>query len=178
MREPVFETCNGTAYRAYSSYTTRNTATTGSRRYSSTEAKYSKRVQRRVTVKESFFVEFAEEIDLFCLETRFPEWIIQYREEILNKIGRNFRKICRKLKDSGLKFYIKYKYPIEIDGKWKFADIYIPKGKTIVLLLSDKDLIGHPCNMRSDKERWFEDRFRVVGIYYSEVGNVVERLGL
>ena len=176
MREPVFETCNGTAYRAYSSYTTSNTAKLVSGKSKATKAKYNKRVQRKMTVKESFFVEFAEEIDLFCLETRFPEWIIQYREEILLKIGRNFRKICRELKDSGVKFYIKY--PVEIDGKWKFADIYIPKGKTVVLLLSDKDLIGHPCNMRSDKERWFEDRFRVVGVYHDEVGNFLEKLGL
>lgn len=176
MNEPVFGNCNSTAYRVFSNYTTGNTAKLNSNKRKATKAKYSKRVQRKMTVNESFFVEFAEEIDLFCLETKLPEWIIQFREEILKKIGRDFRKICRKLKDSDVKFYIKY--PVEIDGKWKFADVYIPKGKTVLLLLSDKDLIGHPCNMRPDKERWFEDRFRVVGVYHDEVGNVLEKLGL
>ena len=175
MREPVFETCNGTAYRAYSSYTTSNTAKLVSGKSKAKKAKYSKRVQRRVTVKESFFMEFAGEIDLFCLETRFPEWIIQYREEILNKIGRNFRKICRELKDSGVKFYVKY--PVEIDGKWKFADVYIPKSSTVVLLLNDKDMIGHPCNMKSEREQWFSDRFRVVGVYHDEIGSLLDRIG-
>lgn len=120
-------------------------------------------------------MEFAEEIDLFCLETSFPEWIIQYREEILNKIGRDFRKICRKLKDSDIRFYIKY--PVEIDGKWKFADVYIPKSSTVVLLLSDKDLIGHPCSMKSEREQWFSDRFRVVGVYHDEIGSLLDRIG-
>lgn len=176
MREPIFGNCNSTAYRVFSNNSTFNEALLGRNKSKAKKAKFSKRAEPRLTVKESFFMEFADEIDLFCIETKFPEWIIQYREEILLKIGRNFRKICRKLKDSGVKFYIKY--PVEIDGKWKFADIYIPKGNTVVLMLSDKDLISHPCNMKSDKECWFEDRFRVVGIYYSEVGNVVERLGL
>lgn len=174
MREPVFGNCNSTAYRVFSNNSTINEALLGRNKRKATKAKYSKRVQRKMTVKESFFVEFAEEIDLFCLETKFPEWIIQYREEILNKIGRDFRKICRKLKDSDIRFYIKY--PVEIDGKWKFADVYIPKGKTVVLLLSDKDLIGHPCNMKSDREQWFSDRFRVIGLFAEDIDSVLEKV--
>lgn len=175
MFEPKNRHRLSSASRVYNNFTTRNTALLGGKQNKAKNAKYGKRMDSRLTVKESFFVEFAEEIDLFCLETKFPEWIIQYREEILNKIGRDFRKICRKLKDSDIRFYIKY--PVEIDGKWKFADVYIPKGKTVVLLLSDKDLIGHPCNMKSDREQWFSDRFRVVGVYHDEIGSVLDIIG-
>ena len=156
--------------------TTSNTAMFRSNKSKAKKAKFSKRAEPRLTVKESFFMEFADEIDLFSIEGMLPEWTIQYREEILNKIGRNFRKICRKLKDSGLKFYIKY--PVEVDGRWKFADIYIPCTKTVVVLLCAKDMMHHPCCMKSDKEQFFADRYRVVSVFPNEAELLLKRLHL
>ena len=129
---------------------------------------------RRNTKNEDFFLEFANEIDLFSLQKSFPEWIYDYREDILHRVRKEFRVMCQFLKDAGVVFYIKY--PIEIDGKWKFADVFIPKGRIVVLLLNDSETIGLPCHSKTDREIWFSDRYRTIGICTYDVGRTLEIL--
>lgn len=132
------------------------------------------RREKKPSKKESFFIEFAEEIDLFSLQKTFPEWIYDYREDILNRVRKDFRVMCQHLKDAGIKFYMKY--PIEIDGKWKFADIFIPEKKLVILLLSDVDTIGLPCHSKTNREIWFSDRFRTLGICTYEVNRTMDKI--
>lgn len=128
--------------------------------------------ERKMSKKESFFMEFAAEIDLFALQDSFPEWVYDYREAILNKVDKGFRVMCQFLKDSGVRFYVKY--PIEINGKWKYADAYLPDQKVVVLLLNDMETIGLPCHSKTDREIWFSDKYRTVGINRYEVNRTAE----
>ena len=101
---------------------------------------YNKNIVKKKSVRkgegkrEKFFIEFASEIDLYSDGSKYPEWVFEYREELLLKISPNLMKICSKLKDSGYDF--KIKYPFLIDGKYKFADIYIPRKRTVIVKLS------------------------------------------
>lgn len=82
--------------------------------------------------------------------------------------------MCQILKETGLSF--KIKYPIEIDGKWKFADIYIPKYELVVLLISEYEMIGLPCHSKSNRELFFENRFCVLAIMNYELSRLREKL--
>lgn len=128
----------------------------------------------KMTKKESFFMEFAPEIDIFDELSAFPEWIYDYREDILCRVTRNFRVLCQNLKINGYRF--KVKYPVCIDGKWKFADIYIPDYSVVVVLRTDKEEIGLPCHSSTDRERWFSDRFRVVSVSSYSISDVCDRI--
>lgn len=128
----------------------------------------------KLSKKEQFFVEFAEEIDLFAVSQKFPEWIYDYREDILNRVRKEFRVMCEMLKDAGIRFFVKY--PIEIDGKWKFADIFIPDRKLVVLLLNDIETMGLPCHSKTDREIWFSDRYMTLGICTYEVKRTLEKI--
>lgn len=132
--------------------------------------------EKKISKKESFFVEFAEEIDLFSLQKSFPEWVYDYREDILNRVRKEFRVMCQHLKDAGIKFYMKY--PIEIDGKWKFADVFIPDKRLVVLLLNDVEMIGLPCHSKTNRELWFSDRYKTVGVCAFEVHRILDRIKL
>ena len=136
--------------------------------------KRKKSSKERLTKKEAFFLEFSREIDIFGLQEHFPEWIYNYREEILSRVGCKFRVMCQFLKDAGIEFYIKF--PIEINGKWKFADVFIPGREVVVLLLSERDMIGLPCHSKTDKELWFSCRYKTVGVCTYEVGRTMEIL--
>lgn len=128
----------------------------------------------KLTEKESFFSEFAREIDIFYVQASFPEWVYEYREGVLNRIRREFRVMCQFLKDAGVSFYIKY--PIEIGGKWKFADVFIPGSGIVVLLLSEFESIGLPCHSKTDREIWFSGKYKTVGIYTSRVDRTLDIL--
>jgi len=128
--------------------------------------------RRRITEREAFFVEFADEIDLFSLQKTFPGWIYEYRETILSHIIKPFRVMCQHLKDSNIKFYVKY--PIEIEGKWKFADVFIPSEKLVVLLLNNKETIGMPCHSKTDREMWFLRKYKTVGVCTFEIDRTME----
>lgn len=80
-----------------------------------------------------FHEEYAEQIDLFSRECGrdFPDWIYNYRDKQLSSFTKTMRGMCRRLKDAQIDFVIKF--PMEGDGKYKFADIYIPD-KRIVLV--------------------------------------------
>lgn len=117
----------------------------------------------RETKFDRFLVEFANEIDVFDSEKSFPEWIIQYREQQIGKVSKFQREICEYLRESGVKF--KFKYPIEIDGKYKFADFYIPKKRTVILLLSSFIEFNRMCSKDAERTEFFKDRFKVVELY-------------
>lgn len=142
--------------------------------YINSKSKKQHRTRTRETVNDKFFEEFAPEIDILDCEKSFPEWIYDFREQNLHKIGRNFRLMCQILKEMRLGF--KVKFPIEIDGKWKFADAYIPKFRLVVLLANEKEYIGLPCTSKSNRELFFEDRCRVVAVFPDELSKLRERI--
>lgn len=114
------------------------------------------------TVLERFITDFATELDIFSSETPFPNWVFDFREGQIRKIAPDLRKICRTLKDCGLEFRIKW--PIEIGGQWKFADIYFPRQRTVLMLTNEMALIGRPHWMLSDRAAFFSREYRVVEV--------------
>ena len=135
--------------------------------------KNSQHSRSKQTKNESFFEEFSKEIDIFCEKTAFPEWIYDYREDILNRIAKPFRVMCQSLKDAGVDF--KVKYPIKIDGKWKFADVYVPRYRLVILLTNEMETVGLPCHSMSNRELWFSDRFRTLAVYGYELNRLTEK---
>lgn len=120
--------------------------------------------------KNSFFTEFAVETDILTAENSFPDWIYDFREELLTKLSPSMKKVCRNLKNLEVGF--KIKYPVEIFGKWKFADIYIPKKKTVIIVTSSFKHQHHPCNVLPERAEFFKDRFRVIDLYEYNAGDV------
>lgn len=122
--------------------------------------KEKKQSKKRKT--DSFWEEFAAELDIFDLALDIPAWTFDYREDLIHKISPELRKICRKLKSIGLNFRIKW--PVEIDGKWKFADVFFPRQRTVLMVANAMELAGRPHWMLSDRAEFFRDRFRVVEV--------------
>lgn len=56
---------------------------------------------------ENFYVEFANELDIFDSTLNVPSWTFDYRDDLIRKISPELRKICRVLKELGLTFKIK-----------------------------------------------------------------------
>lgn len=110
----------------------------------------------------SFCEEFAAELDIFDSTLNVPAWTFDYRDDLICKIGPELRKICRKLKSLGLNF--KIKWPVEIDGRWKFADVFFPKQRTVLMVTNAMALSCRPHWMLSDRAEFFRDRFRVVEV--------------
>lgn len=118
--------------------------------------------------KVEFFDNFAAELDIFDTEQTFPSWMFEVREQQLRKISPELRRVCYYLRELGLKF--KIKWPIEVGGRWKFADVYFPGKGTVVTLTNAMALIGRPHWMMSDKGEFFaRGGYRVV-----EIENVAE----
>lgn len=107
--------------------------------------------KRRVPIYE----EFCQEMDLFSDNQPYPDWVFDFREEHLSKISSNLIKFCRKLKSAKVEF--KILYPMQIFGKWKFADVYIPKHRTVVMVTTRP----HPAAWLTDRARFFQDRYKV-----------------
>lgn len=116
-------------------------------------------LERRLEFRE----EFCEELDIFDAEARFPEWIYQYREPLLDKVSKPLKQLARLLKDCGVKF--KMKWPLEIDGQWKYADIYIPKSDTVVTVASKSDYL-RPSLFMNDKADFFSRGHNVCQLDY------------
>lgn len=127
-----------------------------------------------INKREEFLNEFCNEIDLYSEYKKFPDWIDLYREELFCKLSTNFMKICRILKDNHIEF--KIKYPIEIDHKWKFADIYIPKKRTVIVVLNSKKEFYKPMWSRSNKSDFFRDRMKVVECYEYDCENIISKI--
>lgn len=131
-----------------------------------------KRKQKKNSNKASIYEEFCQEMDLFSDSQPYPDWVFDFREEHLSKISSNLIKFCRKLKSAKVEF--KILYPMQIFGKWKFADVYIPKHKTVVMVTTRP----HPAAWLTDRARFFQDRCKVYELdgyesedYLSELTN-------
>lgn len=139
------------------------TCSRGSRREK--ESAYSKKKRKYKEKKTSlarFCEEFATELDIFSSTLNVPAWVFDYRDDLLHKISPELKKICRCLKELELNF--KIKWPIEIDGKWKFADVFFPKQRTVLMVTNAMAVSGRPHWMLSDRADFFRDRFRVVEV--------------
>ena len=109
---------------------------------------------------DSFLADLATELDIFDSTQSLPQWAFGYRDDLIRKIGPELKKICRKLKSLGLNF--KIKWPVEIDGKWKFADVFFPKQRTVLMVTNAMAVGCRPHWMLSDRAEFFRDRFRIV----------------
>lgn len=123
--------------------------------------------RKRVKVKqntkfEQFCIDFASEIDFFDSNLGVPRWVFDYRDDLLRKISPELRRICYALKQLGLIF--KIKWPVEIDGKWKFADVLFPRQRTVLTVVNPMELSGRPHWMLSNRGEFFKDRYRVVEV--------------
>ena len=110
----------------------------------------------------SFCEEFAVELDIFDSTLNVPAWTFDYRDDLIRKIGPELKKICRKLKTLGLNS--KIKWPVEIDGRWKFADVFFPGQRTVLMVTNAMAIGCRPHWMLSDRAEFFRDRFRVVEV--------------
>ena len=90
----------------------------------------SKKKRAKKSTRPRFWEEFAVELDIFDSTLGLPAWTFDYRDDLIRKISPELKKICRRLKDMGL--YFKIKWPVEIDGKWKFADVFFRDSFRIV----------------------------------------------
>lgn len=124
-------------------------------------SKNHKKSHRQSTIAE-FLIEFASELDIFDSTLNIPAWTFDYRDDLIRKISPELRKICRALKSLGLSF--KIKWPVEIDGRWKFADVFFPKQRTVLMVANAMETAGRPHWMLSDRAEFFTDRFRVVEV--------------
>lgn len=118
--------------------------------------KYRKNREKKTPInRTSIYEEFCNEMDLFSENQHYPDWVFDFREEHLSKMSSKLIKFCRKLKSSGAEFRILY--PMQIDGKWKFADVYIPKRRTVVMVTT----IPHPAGWLTQRAQFFTDRCKV-----------------
>lgn len=119
-----------------------------------------------------FREDFADEL-LFCdSEEKYPSWLGCYRDKAIANIDKHLADLCYVLKRSGVSF--KIKYPILVNGRWKFADIYVDG--VVVLLIQDHETIGLPCHSKTDRELSFGDSCKVLPIHTYEIENAVELL--
>lgn len=112
--------------------------------------------------KAQFWEEFATELDIFDSSFDFPAWIFDFRDSLIRKMSPELKKVCRWLKGSNLEF--KIKWPIAVDGKWKFADVYFPQKRTVLMVTNAMALSSRPCWMLSDRAEFFKSRFRVIEV--------------
>lgn len=103
----------------------------------------------------SIYDEFCIEMDLFSDNQPYPDWVFDFREEHLSKMSSKLINFCRKIKSAGVEFRILY--PMNIFGKWKFADVYVPKHKTVVMVTT----MPHPAGWLTQRAQFFTDRCKV-----------------
>lgn len=115
----------------------------------------------RVPAIERFIIDFASELDIMQSPTPFPEWVFCYRDDHIRKLSPETRRIARWLKELDLRF--KMKWPIEIDGRWKYADFYFPRQKTVIIVANPMENFS-PIGMSGERAQFFRDRFRVIEI--------------
>lgn len=134
--------------------------------------KTTKRKKKRISIA-SIYEDFCNEMDLFC-ETDYPDWVFDFRENHLSKMSSKLIKFCRKLKSSGVDF--KILYPMNIFGKWKFADVYVPKRKTVVMVTT----MPHSAGWLTQRAQFFTDRCKVYELdgYESEdyINGLIDKL--
>lgn len=112
--------------------------------------------------KGSFWEELAVELDIFDTALNAPSWVYSRREELLSRMTSEEKRICRWLKALGLTF--KIKWPISIGDKWKYADVYFPRQRTVLIVTNAMAVRGRPHWMLSDRAEFFAKHFRVIEI--------------
>ena len=122
--------------------------------------------KRRVSIYE----EFCMEMDLFSDSQPYPDWVFDFREQHLSKVSSKLIKFCRKLKAANVEF--KILYPMQIFGKWKFADVYIPKHRTVVMVTTRP----HPAAWLTERARFFQDRYKVYELDGYETEDYLSKL--
>lgn len=53
---------------------------------------------------------------------------------------------------------------MEIDGKWKFANVFFPKQRTVLMVTNAMAVGCRPHWILSDRAEFFRDRFRIVEV--------------
>jgi hypothetical protein len=129
--------------------------------------------KRKPTKRELFFDNFADEIDIFDSPTSYPDWILRIREEQLAKITPCLQNFSARLKSYGLNF--KIKQPLCVDGKYKFADIYLPDINT-VLMQTSMYTNFRPVGLLSERAESFRRDFTVYEFDPIDTETVTERL--
>lgn len=108
-----------------------------------------------------FTEEMRNELNMSGSALHFPDWVYIVRESQIRKLTSNAKKICRYVKSLGYDF--KIKWPIVIDGKWKFADIYFPRQRTVLLFANPMGNL-RPCGLPSYRAEFFCGNYRVVEV--------------
>lgn len=119
---------------------------------------------RHRTKKSSFaqfLDDFAAEIDLFD-GREYPEWVHKFREKLL-KPSKLEKTVCEYLKTHRIEF--KFKLPVEKEGRFKFADFYLPAHDTVILLLSSYKELTQICHKDPERVLFFKDTYKVIQIY-------------
>lgn len=132
-----------------------------------------KKISKSEKTKLGFYEEFAVELDIFDSTQGIPDWYFNKREDLIRKLTSETKKICRFVKSLGLNF--KIKWPIEIDGSWKYADLYFPKKRTVIIINNPMNGF-RPCCLSSERAEFFKERYRVVEIEtLSDLKRKIER---
>lgn len=117
--------------------------------------------KRKPSKLDRFIEEFKIELDFFDFGRQIPSWVFDYRDDHIRKISSKQMVMYRYLKDKGIEF--KIKWPVYIDGKWKFADVYIPSRK-MVIIFSTPISNHRPAGLLSYRAEFFADRYKVVEV--------------
>ena len=129
--------------------------------------------KRKLTKREEFELNFAPELDIFDSALAIPDWVFANREQNLGKTPPKFMALARFLKNLGLRF--KIYWPIEIDGRWKFADFWFPGQRTVIIVRNYAQNF-RPCGLPSERAEFFQERYRVVEVEdVSDLRRIMER---
>lgn len=116
-------------------------------------------MERRLAFRNAF----EEELDMGEFRRLVPEWVVENRAPLLDKISTPVKQIGTILKSAGVCF--KFRWPLQIDGRWKFADIYIPSTDTVVMVSSKKEL-ATPTLFGDERAFFFEKKHNVCSLPY------------
>lgn len=118
------------------------------------------------SLTDKFLETYATNIYLNGMEYDLPDWVFDYREELIHKVTQNGKKLYAKLSEMGVDFKIRFPYK-NLD-KWKFADALLPKYKLIILLMNFRETVMPVCSMY-DRVGFFNDRYKCIMILPEEI---------
>lgn len=125
--------------------------------------------KRPKNLTDNFLETYAVNIYLDGMEYDLPDWVFDYREELINKVTQNGKRLYAKLFEMGLDF--KIRFPYNNLGKWKFADALLPKHNLIILLMNYRETVTSVCSMY-DRRSFFDDKYKCVMILPEEIGKL------
>lgn len=128
--------------------------------------------EKKVRTARSFLAKFEEELDISGEDRTLPGRIPYIREKLARIASKNFVKICQDLRDAGVRY--KLRYPIEINDRWKFADIYIPDINAVVLYVNDNSTYEGAYERSLRRAPFFEKKYHVLIIKDSETEMAME----